>query len=56
VAEFDTTSPLVTVADLRGCAHADSFGKTDGLTLEQTWTLIDAALAAYERRLRRRGS
>ena len=53
IAEFDTTSPIVVVADLRGCGHADTFGEVDALTLDQTWALIDAALAALERRLRR---
>jgi hypothetical protein len=53
VAEFDTTSPVVIVADLQGCAHADTFGEVDALTLDQTWALIDAALTAFERRVRR---
>jgi len=50
VAEFDTTSPVVVVADLQGCAHADTFAEVDALTLDQTWALIDAALTAFERR------
>ena len=50
VAEFDTTSSIVIVADLQGCEHADTFGEVDALTLDQTWALIDAALAAFERR------
>ena len=50
VAELDTTSPVVIVADLQGCAHADTFAEVDVLTLEQTWALIDAALTAFERR------
>jgi hypothetical protein len=50
VAELDTTSPVVIVADLQGCAHADTFAEVDALTLDQTWALIDAALTAFERR------
>jgi len=50
VAELDTTSPVVIVADLQGCPHADTFAEVDALTLDQTWALIDAALTAYERR------
>ena len=50
VAELDTTSPIVVVADLQGWAHADTFAEVDALTLDQTWALIDAALTAYERR------
>jgi hypothetical protein len=50
VAEFDTTSRVVIVADLQGCAHADTFAEVDALTLGQTWALIDAALTAFERR------
>ena len=50
VAELDTTSSVVIVADLKGCAHADTFAKVDVLTLEQTWALIDAALTAFEGR------
>lgn len=53
VAELDTTSPIVIVVDLKGCAHADTFGEVDALTLDQTWALIDAALTAFERRGRR---
>ena len=50
MAELDTTSPVVIVADLQGCAHADTFAEVDVLTLDQTWALIDAALTAFERR------
>jgi hypothetical protein len=50
VAEFDTMSNVVVVADLQGCAHADTFAEVDALTLDQTWALIDAALTAFERR------
>ncbi len=53
VAELDTTPPIVIVVDLKGCAHADTFGEVDALALDQTWALIDAALTAFERRGRR---
>ena len=35
-----------TVIDLQGCEHADGFGHSDKLTLEQEWRLIEAALTA----------
>jgi hypothetical protein len=35
------------VTDLQGhCAHAAAFGALEGQTLEEAWTLIEAALEA----------
>ena len=43
--------PLVIVTDLpRGCAHAAAFGELEGQTLEEAWTLIQAALEGERRR------
>ena len=46
-AGFDPEPPLVIVTDLQGgCAHASAFGQVEGQTLEESWALIEAALAA----------
>jgi hypothetical protein len=47
VAELDLTTPLVTVADLSGCRHAQAFGAIGALTELQELQLITAALDAY---------
>jgi hypothetical protein len=52
-AELEPEPPLMIVTDLQGgCAHAAAFGALEGQTLEETWTLIAAALDA-KGRLRR---
>jgi hypothetical protein len=51
-AEVALDLPLVIVTDLqRRCAHAAAFGELEGQTLEEAWTLIQAALEGE--RLRR---
>ena len=46
-AGFNPEPPLVIVTDLQGgCAHASAFGQVEGQTLEESWALIEAALAA----------
>jgi len=54
LAEGEVETPLVTVADLFGCEHAAALGWLGKLTPEQERRLIEAALAAYEGRRRRR--
>jgi hypothetical protein len=45
VAELEPGPPLVIVTDLQGaCEHAAAFGELEGQTLEEAWTLIEAAL------------
>jgi hypothetical protein len=47
LAELDPTPPLVIVTELQGaCEHVDAFGQLEGQTLEEAWTLIEAALEA----------
>ena len=47
VAELDPAPPLLTVVDVTGaCEHAAAFGELEGQTLEETWTLTEAALDA----------
>ena len=47
VAELDPAPPLVTVVDVQGaCEHAVAFGELEGQTLEEAWTLTEAALDA----------
>ena len=54
-AELEPEPPLMIVTDLQGgCAHAAAFGALEGQTLEEAWTLIETALDAAERQLRRR--
>ena len=39
--------PPVTVTDLQGgCEHAAAFGELEAQTLEEAWTLIEAAVDA----------
>jgi hypothetical protein len=46
-AELEPAPPLVILTDLQGgCEHADAFGELEGQTLEDAWTLIEAALDA----------
>ena len=46
-AEVAPDLPLVIVTDLpRGCVHAAAFGELEGQTLEEVWTLTEAALDA----------
>ena len=46
-AELEPEPPLVTVTDLQGgCEHAAAFGELEGQTLEEAWTLIEAAVDA----------
>ena len=46
-AGLEPEPPLVIVTDLQGgCAHASAFGDLERQTLEEVWTLIEAALAA----------
>jgi len=47
-AEFDLSTPVVTVADLAGCAHAERFGQVGGLTPAEERRLIEAALDVWE--------
>jgi len=48
LAEYDLSTPVVTVADLFGCAHAEVFGQVGGLTLDEERRLIQAALDMWE--------
>ncbi len=50
VAELDMTLPLVIVANLSGCAHAERFGQVGLLTLDEERRLIGAVLDAWEAR------
>jgi hypothetical protein len=46
-AELEPEPPQVIVTDLQGgCEHAAAFGELEGQTLEETWTLIEAAVSA----------
>jgi hypothetical protein len=46
-AKLEPEPPLVIVTDLHGgCAHAAAFGELEGQTIEDAWTLIEAALDA----------
>ena len=46
-AELEPEPPLVTVTDLQGgCEHAAAFGEVAGQTLDEAWTLIEAAVDA----------
>jgi hypothetical protein len=46
VAEVEPGPPRF-VTDLQGaCEHAMAFGEVEGQTLDEAWTLIEAALAA----------
>jgi hypothetical protein len=47
-AELDLTTPLVAVADLSGCPHAQAFGTVGLLTIVEEARLINAALDAHE--------
>ena len=47
-AEFDLSTPMVTVADLVGCAHAKRFGHVGGLSPDEERRLIEAALDVWE--------
>ena len=50
MAKLEPEPPLIIVTDLQGgCAHATAFGGLEGQTLEEAWTLIEAALDASER-------
>ena len=48
LAEYDLSTPILTVADLVGCAHAGRFGQIGGLTLDEERRLIEAALDMWE--------
>jgi hypothetical protein len=48
LAEYDLSTPLVTVGALTGCPHAQRFGQVGGLTLDEERRLIDAALAMWD--------
>jgi hypothetical protein len=48
LAEYDLSTPIVTVADLVGCAHAERFGEVGGLALDEERRLIEAALEMWE--------
>ena len=48
LAEYDLSTPMVTVADLVGCAHAERFGQVGALTLDEERRLIEAALDVWE--------
>jgi hypothetical protein len=55
LAEYDLSTPLVTVGDLIGCLHAQRFGQVGGLTVDEERRLIDAALAMWEAHQREEG-
>jgi hypothetical protein len=55
LAEYDLSTPLVTVGDLIGCPHAQRFGQVGGLTVDEERRLIDAALAMWEAHQREEG-
>jgi hypothetical protein len=44
LAEYDLSTPFVTVGDLVGCPHAQRFGQVGGLTVDEERRLIHAAL------------
>jgi hypothetical protein len=44
LAEYDLSTPFVTVGDLVGCPHAQRFGQVGGLTVDEERRLIQAAL------------
>jgi hypothetical protein len=48
LAEYDLSTPIVTVADLVGCVHADLFGQTIGLTVDEERRMIQAALDMWD--------
>jgi len=48
LAEYDLSTPLVTVGDLIGCPHAQRFGQIGGLTVDEERRLIEAALTVWE--------
>ena len=48
LAEYDLSTPMVTVADLVGCAHAERFGQVGALTVDEERRLIEAALDMWE--------
>jgi hypothetical protein len=46
-AELGPEPPQMIVTDLQGrCAHAAASGALEGQTLEEAWTLVEAALYA----------
>lgn len=47
LAEYDLSTPFVTVGDLVGCPHAERFGQVGALTLEEERRLIEAALKMW---------
>lgn len=48
-AELEPEPPLAIVTDLQGgCAHVAAFCALEGQTLEEAWTLIEAALDAAD--------
>ena len=48
LAEYDLSTPLVTIAELVGCFHADLFGQVPGLTVDEERRVIQAALDMWD--------
>jgi hypothetical protein len=48
LAEYDLSTPIVTVADLVGCVHAELFGQVVGLTVAEERRMIQAALDMWD--------
>ncbi len=47
LAEYDLSTPFVTVGDLVGCPHAARFGQIGALTVDEERRLIEAALKTW---------